>query len=130
VAISQPQCVGSTIGASGGGGLARRPIVASIAIVVLAVVATTIAVVVVFVVVFVPVATVATVVATGRARRCGGWWLGYRGCSIGVEHHRGSRRTHTIHVDLLQEQIILNFEKVRKWRVAPNDGAHMLEALV
>jgi hypothetical protein len=31
---------------------------------------------------------------------------------------------------LLLEQIIPNFEEVRKWRVAPNDGAHVLEALV
>jgi cytoskeletal protein CcmA (bactofilin family) len=33
-------------------------------------------------------------------------------------------------VKLLQEQIIPNFEEVQKTRVAPNDGAHMLEALV
>jgi hypothetical protein len=31
---------------------------------------------------------------------------------------------------LLQEQIIPNFEEVQEWRVAPNDGAHVLEALV
>jgi hypothetical protein len=33
-------------------------------------------------------------------------------------------------VKLLQEQIIPNFGEVRKRRVAPNDGAHVLEALV
>jgi hypothetical protein len=33
-------------------------------------------------------------------------------------------------VKLLQEQVIPNFEDVQKWRVAPNDGAHVLEALV
>jgi hypothetical protein len=33
-------------------------------------------------------------------------------------------------VKLFQEQIILNFEKVQKWRVSLNDGAHVLEALV
>jgi hypothetical protein len=33
-------------------------------------------------------------------------------------------------VKLLQEQIILNLDDVRKWRVAPNDGAHVLEALL
>jgi hypothetical protein len=33
-------------------------------------------------------------------------------------------------VDLLQYQVVPNFEKVREWRVALNNGAHMLEALV
>jgi hypothetical protein len=33
-------------------------------------------------------------------------------------------------VKLLQEQIIPNFEEVREWRVAPNDGDNVLEALV
>jgi hypothetical protein len=33
-------------------------------------------------------------------------------------------------VNLLHEQIIPNFKKVWKWRVAPKDGAHMLKALV
>jgi hypothetical protein len=33
-------------------------------------------------------------------------------------------------VKLLREQIIPNVEEVQKWRVAPNDGAHVLEALV
>jgi hypothetical protein len=52
-------------------------------------------------VVLVPVATVAAIAATRRARRRGVrrpgcWW-----CSIGVERRRGSRRTCTIHVDLL-----------------------------
>jgi hypothetical protein len=61
-----------------------------------------------------------------RARR----WLGRRGCNVGVERRRGSRRSGTVHVKLLQEQIIPNFEEVQKRRVAPNDGAHVLEALV
>jgi hypothetical protein len=33
-------------------------------------------------------------------------------------------------VKLLQEQIISNFEEVRKRRVAPNDAVHVFEALV
>jgi hypothetical protein len=47
-----PQRIGSTVGASEGGGLARRATTTSTAIVVLVVVATAIAVVVVFIVVF------------------------------------------------------------------------------
>jgi hypothetical protein len=80
-----------------------------------------------FVVVLSPVASGA---AIGWVRRCGRRWLGRRGRNIGVERHRGSRRPDTVHVKLLQEQIILNLDDVRKWRVAPNDGAHVLEALL
>jgi hypothetical protein len=40
-----------------------------------------------------------------RARWCGRQWLGHRGRSVGVEHRQ-------------------------KWRVASNDGAHVLEVLV
>jgi hypothetical protein len=56
--------------------------------------------------------------------------LGRRGRNVGIERRRGSRRPDTVHVNLLQQQIIPNFEEVQKWRVALNDGAHMLEALV
>jgi hypothetical protein len=98
VAVNRLLRVCSTVGASGGGGLARRATAASTAGVVLVVAATT-AVVAVFVVVFVPVATVA---ATGRVGQRGGRWLGRRGRIVGVEHRRGSRRTRTIHVDILQ----------------------------
>jgi hypothetical protein len=56
--------------------------------------------------------------------------LGRRGRNIGVERRRGSRRSGTVHVKLIQEQIILNFEEVQKRRVASNDGVHVLEALV
>jgi hypothetical protein len=52
VAVSRPWCIGSAIGASGGGGLVGRATTASITVVVLAVVATTIAAVTVFIVVF------------------------------------------------------------------------------
>jgi hypothetical protein len=106
--------------------LARRAITATIVVVVTAVVATAMAAVAVLV----PVATVVVVAASGWARRCGGRWLGCRGHSVGVEHRWGSRMTCTIHVDLLQYQVVLNFEKVRERRVAPNNGAHVLEALV
>jgi hypothetical protein len=34
------------------------------------------------------------------------------GCNVGVERCQGSWRLSTVHVKLLQEQIILNFEKV------------------
>jgi hypothetical protein len=78
----------------------------------------------VFVLVLRPVTAIAWVRQLGRQR------LGCRGCNIGVEHRRGSRRPDTVYVNLLQEQIIPNFEKVQKWRVAPNDGAHVLDALV
>jgi hypothetical protein len=81
----------------------------------------------IFVVLLGPVATVA---AIGRARRRGRRWLGRRGCNGGVECCQGSWRPGTVHINLLHEQIIPNFEKVRKWQVAPNDGAHVLEALV
>jgi hypothetical protein len=84
-----------------GGGLARIAITAATAIVV-SVVATAMTAVAVLVVVLVPVDTVAAVATAGWARRRGGWWPGCRGRNIGVEHRWGSRRTCTIHVDLLQ----------------------------
>jgi hypothetical protein len=130
VAVGRPRCVGTAVGTSGGGGLARRATTASAANAVLAVVATAITAIAVFVVVLGPLATGVAVVIIGRARRRGRRWLGRQGCNIGVERRRGSRRPGTVHVKLLQEQIILNLEEVQKWRVAPNDGAHMLEALV
>jgi hypothetical protein len=100
---------------------------ASAADAVLTVVAAAITVIVVFVVVLVPVATGA---AMGWVRRRGRRWLGRRGRNIGVERRRGSRRSGTVHVKLIQEQIIPNFEEVWKRRVASNDGVHVLEALV
>jgi hypothetical protein len=48
------------------------------------------------------------------ARRHGRRWLGHWGRNIGVERRRGSRMPGTIHVNLLQEQIIANFEEVQK----------------
>jgi hypothetical protein len=77
-----------------------------------------------------PVATGATVAAMGRARRRERWWLGCRRCNIGVEQRQGSRRPGTVHVKLLKEQVIMNFEELQKWGVASNDGPHVLEALV
>jgi hypothetical protein len=121
VVVGRQRCVGSAVGTSGGGGLAGA---------VLAVVVAAIITIAVFVVVLGLVATGAVVVAIGRARWHGRRWLGRRGRNIGVERRRGSRRPVTIHVKLLQEQIILNLEEIQKWRVAPNDGAHVLEALV
>jgi hypothetical protein len=89
----------SAVRGSGGDGLARRAIPAATTVVVPAVVATAMTAIVVLVVV--PVATVVAVATAGRARRCGGWWPGCRGRSIVVERRWGSRRTCTIHVDLL-----------------------------
>jgi hypothetical protein len=103
---------------------------ASAAVAVLTVVAAAITAIVIFVVVLVPVATGAVVTVIGRARRRGRRWLGRWGRSVGVERRRGSQRPGTVHVNLLQQHIIPNFEKVQKWRVAPNDGAYVLEALV
>jgi hypothetical protein len=57
VAVGQPWCVGSTVGTSGGGGLARRATTASTAGAVLVVVATAITAITVFVVILGPVAT-------------------------------------------------------------------------
>jgi hypothetical protein len=98
VVVGQSRCVGPAIGTSGGGGLARRATTTSATVAVLAVVATAITV---FVVVLVSVAIGATVFTIGRARRCGRWWLGHWGCSIGVECHRGSQRPGTVCVNLL-----------------------------
>jgi hypothetical protein len=64
-------------------------------------VATVMIVVAVLVVVLVPVATVAAVATARQVRRLGGWWPGCRGRSVSVERRWGSRRTYTIHVDLL-----------------------------
>jgi hypothetical protein len=127
VVVGQPRCVGLAVGTSGGDGLARRATTASTAGVVLAVVVVAITAIAVFVVILGPVVAVAVM---GRARRRGRRWLGRRGRNVGVERHRDSRRSGTVHVKLLQEQIIPNFEEVQKRRVAPNDGAHMLDALV
>jgi lysylphosphatidylglycerol synthetase-like protein (DUF2156 family) len=101
VAISWPRCTRPDVGASGGGGLAKGATMAATVVAVLAVVAAAIAAVAVSVVVLVPVSAVTVVAATGRARRRGGRRLGHRGCSVGFERHRSSRRTRTIHVDLL-----------------------------
>jgi hypothetical protein len=127
VAVGRSWCVGPVAGTSGGGALTRRVTTTSAAGAVLSVVATAITAIAVFVVVLGPVATGA---AIGRVRRCGIRRLGRQGRNVGVERRRGSRRSGTVHLKLLQEQIIPNLEKVRKWRVAPNDGAHVFEALV
>jgi hypothetical protein len=130
VVVGRPLCIGSAVGTSGGGGLARRATTASTISVVLAVVAAAITAIAVFVMILEPVATGAAIAAMGRARQPGRRWLGHRGCNVGVEHRRGSQRSGTVHVKLLQKQIILNFEEVWKRRVSPNDGADVLEALV
>jgi hypothetical protein len=113
-----------------GAGLARRAMTASATSDVLVVVAAAMTAIVVFVVVLGSVATDAAVAAIGWVRRRGRWWLGRRGCNVGVEHRRGSRRTGTVHVKLLHDQIIPNHEEVQKWRVASNDGSHILKELV
>jgi hypothetical protein len=82
------------------GGLARRATTASATGVVLTVVAATITAIAVFVVIL---GLVAIDAAMGWARRRGRQWLGRRGCNVGVEHRRGSRRPDTVHVMLLQE---------------------------
>jgi hypothetical protein len=118
VVVGRPRCVGPVVETSGGGGLIRRATTTAAAGAVLAVVAATITAIAIFVVGLGPIATdatVATVATMGRVRRRGGWWLGHRGHNIGVERRRGSRRPGTVHVNLLQKQIILNFEKVQKW---------------
>jgi hypothetical protein len=99
----------------GGSGLARRATTTSAAGAVLVVVDTTMTAIMVFVVVLGPVATCTAVAAIGRVRHRGRWRLGHWGRNVGVERRRGSRRPGTVHVNLLQEQIILNFEEVQKW---------------
>jgi hypothetical protein len=130
VAVGRPRCVGPAVGTSGSGGLARRATTTSTAIAVLVVVAAAITAIAVFIVVLVPVAICAAVSAIGRARWHGRRWLSHRGRNIGVERRRGSRRLGIVHMNLLQYLIVPNFEDVQKWRVALNDGAHVLEALV
>jgi hypothetical protein len=130
VPVGRPRCVGPAVRTSWGGGLARRATTASVVGAILTVVVAAITIIAVFVVILGPVATGAVVVAMGWARWRGRWWLGRRGRNVGVERRRGSRRSGTVHVKLLQEQIIPNFDEVQKRRVAPNDGAHVLEALV
>jgi hypothetical protein len=102
VAVGRAWCVGPVGETNGGGGLARRATTTFIAGVVLAVVAVAITAIAVFVIVFGLVATGAAVSAIGWARRRRRWWLSYRGCNVGVERHRGSRRPDTVHVNLLQ----------------------------
>jgi hypothetical protein len=114
VAVGQSRCVGPAVGTSGGGGLARRATTASAAGAILAIVAAAITAITVFVVILGPVATDAVVAAMGRVRRRGRQWLSRRGRNIGVERRRGSRRPNTVHVKLLQEQIISNYEAVQK----------------
>jgi hypothetical protein len=102
VAVGRPWCVGPAVGTSGGGGLARRATTASAAVAVLAVVAAAITAIAVFVVVLVPVAIGAVVSVIGWTRRRGRRCLGHWGRSVGVEHRRGSRRSGTVYVNLLQ----------------------------
>jgi hypothetical protein len=99
VAVGRLRCVVPTVRTSGGGGLARRATTASAAGAILAVVAAAITTIADFVVVL---GSVAAVAAIGRARRRGRRWLGCRGCNVGVERRRGSRRPGTVHVNLLQ----------------------------
>jgi hypothetical protein len=113
VTIGRPRCVDPVVGTSGGGGLARRATTTSATGAVLAIVFTTITAIVAFVVILETIATGAAVAAMGRARRRGRRWLGHRGRNVGVEYW-GSRRPDTVHVELLQEQIILNLEEIQK----------------
>jgi hypothetical protein len=115
VAVGWPQCVGPAVRTSGGGGLARRDTMTSAAGAVFTIVAAVITAIAIFVVILGPVATGAAVAAMGRARRRGRRWLGCRGCNVVVERRRDSQRPDTVNVKLLQEQIIPNFEEVRKW---------------
>jgi hypothetical protein len=108
VAVGQLRCIGPAVRTGGGGGLARRTSTAPTAGAVLVVVVTAITAFAAFVVILGPVA------AMGRARLRERRWLGHWGHNIGVERRQGSRRFGTVHVKLLQEQIILNFEKVQK----------------
>jgi hypothetical protein len=101
VVISRPRHARPAVRGSGGGGLAKGATTAATTIVVLAVVAAALAAVAVSVVVLVLV-PVSTIAATGRARWCGGQRLGRGGHNVSVERRRSSRRTHTIHVDLLE----------------------------
>jgi hypothetical protein len=71
VVIGRPLCIGSAVGTSGGGGLARRATTASTISVVLAVVAAAITAIAVFVVILEPVAIGAAIAAMGRARQPG-----------------------------------------------------------
>jgi hypothetical protein len=130
VVVGRARCVGPSVRISGGSGLVRRSPTAFAAGAVLAVVAAVITAIAIFVVILGLVATGVAVAVMGRARRRGRRWLGRWGRNVGVEHRRGSRRPGTVYVKLLQEQIILNFDEVQKWRVAPNDGDYVLEALV
>jgi hypothetical protein len=109
VAIGRPWSLGPAVGTSGGGGLARRGTTASAAGAVLAAVAAAITAIAVFVV---ALGLVATGAAMGRPRRRGRRWLGRRGRNVRVERRRGSRRPSIAHVNLLQYQIIPNFEEV------------------
>jgi hypothetical protein len=102
VVIGRPWCIGPAVKTSGGRGLARRATTTSVTIAILVVVAATITVIMVFVVVLVLIATSVMVSTIGCTRQLGRWWLGCRGCSVGVEHRRGSRRPGTVHVNLLQ----------------------------
>jgi hypothetical protein len=101
VAVGRTRCVGPAVGTSGGGGLTRRATTTSTTGAVLAVVAAAITAIAVFVVGLGPVAIGATVAAMGRARRRGRRWLGCWGRNVGVERRRGSRRSGTVHVNLL-----------------------------
>jgi hypothetical protein len=85
VAVSRSWHADSAVRGSGGDGLARRAIIATIAVVVPAAVANAMTTVVVLIVVLVPVTTVAVVATAGRARRHGGRWPGCRERSVGVE---------------------------------------------
>jgi hypothetical protein len=120
VVVSQPWRAGSAVRGSGGSGLAKRAITAATAIAILVVVATAMTTVAVLVVVLVSVAIIADIATAGRVRRRGGWWPSCRGHSVGVERRWDSRRSCTIHVDRPE----------LSRRVAPNNGAHVLEALV
>jgi hypothetical protein len=98
----------------GGGGLARRATTTSAAGAVLVVVSAAMTATAVFIVVLGSDATDAAVCRHWVVRRHGRRWLGHWGRNIGVERRRGSRMPGTIHVNLLQEQIITNFEEVQK----------------
>jgi hypothetical protein len=50
--------------------------------------------------------------------------------SAGVEHRRSSGRPHGVQVDLIQNKVIVNFNKVQQRRGASDDGPEMLEMLV
>jgi hypothetical protein len=114
------------------GGVAGVATTAATVVVVLAAVTTAIATITTAVAampaVVVLVSIVVAVARRARRRRGRRLWSGRH--AVEVERCRSSNWTGGVQVDLLQEEIIPNFEEVRERRVASDDGSDMLEALI